>query len=115
MIPVIYDAEYHGDYNGTDMVVGDLRVVNSGRHCFYFVHQPHAGTSSTALASIAASRTNSGGSGSNANVSFSSFRGDMAIDQIALVKVDGGTEQIISINEVPAASFGDFNAVELDI
>ena len=39
----------------------------------------------------------------------------MAIDQIEIVKVDDGTETITSINEVPAASFGDFNAVELDI
>jgi len=116
-----YDTSYircriplHGDYNGTDMAAGDLRVVNAGRHCFFFVHQPHFGTTTAGLASIAASRTNSGGSGDNTNLSFTSFRGDMAIDQVALVKVDGGTEQIISINEVPAASFGDFNAIEID-
>ena len=112
-----YDTSYircripiHGDYNGTAMSGGDLRTQNSGRHHFYFLHQPHEN-----LTQIASSRTNSGGSGSNTNVQFVGFRGDMAIDQIAIVKVDGGNETITSINEVPAASFGDFNAVELDL
>jgi hypothetical protein len=114
-----YDTSYircriplHGDYNGTAMNCGDLRTESSGRHHFYFLHQPHEN-----LTSIANSRTNSGGSGSNTNVSYTqgSFRGDMAIDQIAIVKVDDGSETITSINEVPAANFGDFNAVELDI